>query len=312
MTQRFPYRSIKITKEGIFYILASIVIGFSAFNSGNNLIYFIFAFLLSLLGASSIIAVNNLKGIYVKITSKDEIYANSESFFQLEVINKESSKKFLLKVKVLGNTYKISNLNNKFEKNIKVFEQKRGIKKIDKVLISSSYPFSFFEREKEISLNFSYYVFPEIREVYIKDAKVSGHKSIKKSEDGDYYSISDYTEGMDARKISWKISAKVEKEKIIESGESSDENIKIVFDNSSKLYDSDSFEDAVVKVASLVYTFYKNRVIFEFVSPSVNTKCTTYEDYIRIMEYLSTVQLEEKEPILNDYDGITPNEIFFI
>ena len=51
------------TKEGLIFILLSFVVGFSAINTNNNLLYLIFGVMLSLVLVSGIISMINLSRI---------------------------------------------------------------------------------------------------------------------------------------------------------------------------------------------------------------------------------------------------------
>lgn len=307
--QKSQYSRIKITKEGLFYIAFTFIIGFTAFNSGNNLIYLIFAILLSLLAASSILAVNNLKNIEVNLKSEEEIYAKKDAFIDVEIKAKDKRKKFFIDIKILDNTFRIEFLDKFLRKKIKVNEKKRGKKTIEYVYLSSSYPFGFLIREKKMKVDFSYLVFPEIKPVKIKKLSSSKEGSLKKDDSSDFFSLEDYQEGMDARKISWKVSAKLDKEKVITKANDKLNELKIALNNSSNIYNTYTFEDAVIKIASLMKLLFDQRITFEFISQNQLLKCNSYQDYIGIMEYLSEAKLEDTSILEDSYDIITERDI---
>ena len=66
---------IKITKAGYFYISLTIILGFSAVNTANNLVYIIAAAMLSFMAVSGFFGRSNLRGISVAIDVPEEIYA---------------------------------------------------------------------------------------------------------------------------------------------------------------------------------------------------------------------------------------------
>ncbi|MGB9855268.1 MAG: DUF58 domain-containing protein [Caldisericum exile] len=308
---KFPYSKIKITRQGTFYILVLIILGFAAFNSGNNMIYLIFAIALSLMGVSSYLAVKNLFNIEIKVEFPQEIYANKETFISVFLVNLEKRKKFVIEVELLGKVFHFDLLEKQAKKNENFTFVRRGKYEIKKVSISSSYPFGFFTREKERIINETFYVFPEIRNVFITQKKSFQSNTLKQDNDGDFYSIDDYKEGLDARKISWKISAKLGEEKVITLANSEGTDFVVIFNNSKKMFDEDHFEIAVKKTASLTYKLFHDRINFMFISHKIKLKCASYEDYLKIMRYLSEVNLEDNEPITKT-KGITHENIEFI
>ena len=309
--RKFPYSKISITKQGILYILILVIIGFASFNSGNNMIYLIFAISLSIFGASSYLAVKNLNGIDVKVDMPKEIYTKKDTFFTVAVSSLDKMKKFLLDIELLGHKIHFDAVKEEEKKSIRLNFEKRGRYEIKNVKVSSSYPFGFFIRTKEKTINEKFYVFPEVGEIRIKNRALSGINASKESNDGDFYSIDKYKDGSDARRISWKISAKLGDLHIINVADVSEGNLVVVFNNSSTLYSSQNFEVAIKKIASLVYKFYHEGVKFEFISPKLDIECINYENYLKIMKCLAEVKLENIEPIKVE-KGITDENIEFV
>ena len=308
MKRRFPYSKISILREGIIYILVLLITGFAAINSGNNIIYLIFSIALSIFACSSILAVRNLKGVEVEIDTPYEIYANKESNIYAYIKNADKRKKFLIDVKIETQTQRIEEINGVEKRKFKILETKRGIKTIKAIKISSAYPFNFFTREIEENVGYEYFVFPEIRKIYVNNNLIDGTGSNKKSEDGDFYSLEDYKPIMDARKIAWKISAKSNKEKAVIFADSEDSELKLVFDVANRMYTKDSFEEAVIKVASLVYKLYSSNKTFEFITNDFHFKCTNKNDYLKIMDKLAVIEQDNSASPIKE-QGITPWDI---
>lgn len=309
--RKFPYSKIEITKQGILYIAILIIIGFASFNSGNNMIYLIFAITLSLFGVSSYLAVKNLSNISTKLEIPQEIYANRETLIVISLLNQEKGKKLLLDVELLGKKVHFDVLEKSEKRSIRLNFEKRGRYAINNVSLISSYPFNFFTRVKDVPINENFFVFPEIKEVRIRSSRPAGLNTLRESSDGDFYSIEDYKEGMDARRISWKISAKLGEEKIVSLAISDGGDVVVVFNNSKKLYNNESFEKAISKFASIVYKLYYQGTKFEFVSPKLDIVCNSYENYLKIMKCLSEAVLEDNEPTKLEA-GISDEDIEFI
>ena len=57
------------TREGVIFVILSFVVGFSALNTNNNLLFLIFGVMLSLVIISGVISMMNLSSIETKLKS---------------------------------------------------------------------------------------------------------------------------------------------------------------------------------------------------------------------------------------------------
>ena len=57
------------TREGIIFIILSVIVGFSAINTNNNLLYLIFGVMISLVVVSGIISMINLSRIDINLVN---------------------------------------------------------------------------------------------------------------------------------------------------------------------------------------------------------------------------------------------------
>jgi len=309
MRQKFPYKKISITKCGMYYVLMLLIIGYAAFNSGNNLIYLIFAISLSLFGASSFLAKENLKDIECELETPEEIYAKKDTLIVLEMLNRSRRRKFFIGVEAFSKQAYIDTMTGKTRINFRVRFEKRGKIRANTIDISSSYPFGFFLREKQIKIEKEMYVFPEIRGVKVKTCLGEIGSKNKMNNEGEFYSLEDYQDFMDARRISWKVSARANMEMIVNLSTYEEEKIHIVFNNSKRLYSESEFEEAVVKVASLAYQLFRGKIPFRFSGSNFEVNCRDYEDYLHLMRYLSEVKLENIEDDTMPKGGITADLI---
>ena len=66
------------TKEGIVFIMLSFIVGFSALNTNNNLLYLIFGVMLSLVVISGIISMINLSRLEIDLGSNRRVFGHRD------------------------------------------------------------------------------------------------------------------------------------------------------------------------------------------------------------------------------------------
>ncbi len=65
----------EITKEGVFYIILTVVIGVAALNTGNNLLFLVVAVMLAAMLVSGIASVLNLKNVQLEVVLPGQVFA---------------------------------------------------------------------------------------------------------------------------------------------------------------------------------------------------------------------------------------------
>lgn len=100
---------MRLTRPGIAYIAITLLIGFAAVNTGNNLLYLIVSALLGFMTVSGVAGWINIRGLELQVRLPDEIYAGQETFAYLVIANrKRFVPSFLLRVTVEGEAGPIS------------------------------------------------------------------------------------------------------------------------------------------------------------------------------------------------------------
>lgn len=213
-------RVITITKAGWLYIAVTLLLGFSAVNTGNNLIYLVVAAFLSFMGISGFFGRRNLLGIHITVELPDEIYARTS--VPLKVMlhnNRRFLPAFLIKVhfhdqrilfpfvdaKARGITYVTATFNE------------RGIVRINDFHLCSVFPFNFFIRCRKIERTVEVTVFPHAKRCELpglseRERQSRGERSIDKAGyDAEIITMRDYIKGDPLKHIHWKATAKTGK-----------------------------------------------------------------------------------------------------
>lgn len=193
--------------------------GVSAVNTGNNFLYFLVSLLLSFMWLSGLFARLNLKGLTIEIYPPKEAYARKKNFLRVR-IKKNFFWGFLYRVKIIlkGRLsseelfFKIAFLSGEKELSLTYIPEKRGMYRIETLIISSIFPMALFEKKKSIKREIKFIVFPEPKgcNYYERDArrvKRRGKEGLVLGTE-EFDSISEYIAGVPRKFIHWKALAK--------------------------------------------------------------------------------------------------------
>lgn len=252
-------KTIRITKAGWIFIALTIMLGFSAVNTGNNLIYLVASGFLSFMGVSGLLGRGNLPKIDTRINLPDEIFADTEIPVGVTLINKRGIlPAFLIRVWVHDRYILFPFVNTKSEdtKYTTIVFTERGRKKLKNIHICSVFPFNFFMRCRKIGEDKEIIVLPmpkrcEIDDLMKKDKKFNGQlSSDKKGYESELLSIRDYTKTDPMKYINWKASAKTGELKTKEL--SSSVQMPVVID-----FEETEIKDTEERISCITYMIIK-------------------------------------------------------
>jgi uncharacterized protein (DUF58 family) len=234
---------ISINKAGYLYIVLTILIGFSAVNTGNNLVFIVTSALLSYMLVSGIFGRRNIYQPEVAITFPEEVFAQTDSFASVTVENRRRwVPHFLLTISAGGGSafFPFVGVGSAESRHIPVQFDKRGRHRLDGVTVSSSFPFNFFTRFRQVRSSFHLIVYP--RPVRCDLAQVLGGRTPARGEeplnkpgyDSDILSIRNYVSGDPPKYICWKSTAKTGALKTKELSAIAQRQVLIDFDRLEK------------------------------------------------------------------------------
>src|SRR5688572_23744815 len=94
-------RTLRFTRLGVYVVILTFGIGFSAINTGNNLVYMVFGLLLGFITASGVLSEMSLRRIRLNWILPPELYAETPATMLLMIKNsKKKFPSFALKVEV--------------------------------------------------------------------------------------------------------------------------------------------------------------------------------------------------------------------
>jgi len=231
-------RQVKITSLGWIYLGMIFVFGFSAINTGNNLLYLIFGVMVSLLIASFWLSEMNITELEISRYLPREVYAQREFIFKYELKN---LKKFFpgcairIEEKIAGKIsqayFPLVEAGKSQSYYSKLSLKNRGRCRLNRLSLKTRFPFGFFEKGKQINLKDEIVVFPPLIELKEILPHLSGgwgeFVSLEKGAGLELSGFRDYQPGDHPHWISWKASVRAQRLKVREGLKEKEQKIVI-------------------------------------------------------------------------------------
>jgi uncharacterized protein (DUF58 family) len=257
---------MKLSREGKRFSLVTVLIAAAALNTGNNLIYLILSMMLSILVLSIVLLRINIKGLVLKVSQVQPVFANNAAYMDVTLSNKKRTiPSYSIKVSMpkstKGQAYfpKISG-SSELSRTAAIVYKRRGIYRYGDFFIDSSFPFIFFSKRIMCKVDGEVLVYPEIKETdgIIPESTGEGYElSYSSIGTGDEFAmIREYRYGDDWRRIQWKASAKTAKLLVTQYAAEEPKRLTVILDNLMPHY-TESFERAISVAASITDRFLK-------------------------------------------------------
>lgn len=208
---------IKINKAGYLYILLTILIGFSAVNTANNLVYIITSGLLSYMLISGIFGNRNIQAIEAHLEFPEETFAGIDTPVMVRLVNRRRRMPaFLIRIETFGKEvfFPFTAADSAAFRHITMKFDHRGLHRVGDHVVASTFPFNFFTRSRRAQVEEQLVVYPrpircEMPGIYDSRSRYRGERSSDAAgHDSDLISIRDYVPGDHPRYINWKSTAK--------------------------------------------------------------------------------------------------------
>ena len=206
---------MKLTRSGGLYIAITLLLGFAAVNTGNNLIYLMVASLLGFMAVSGLIGRYNLAHLELEVTVPDEIYAGVETLASIRLHNRKRFPAFLVTVEVgaAAVLFPVLAGRQSARKPLSLIIAQRGRQPVPPSTFRSRFPVNFFIRSFSAQESGEVTVFPAPRSCreLLPDShgKQTGiHAAARRGGDGDIERIAHYSGREPMKMIHWKLSAR--------------------------------------------------------------------------------------------------------
>ena len=209
----------QVTREGLLFFLACVVVALGAFASANNLLFLILAILLATLLVSDFISRLSLAGLEVDFLLPNHICAGRKLLGRIVVRN---TKKWMPSFSILLTASAESGLSAplyfpvipggaRVEEPVELFFARRGSYRQNSFRFSTRFPFGFAERRISVLLAREVLVYPSIDpKPGFEDLLVSLQGEIAsfyRGQGHDFYRIRPYEISESARHVDWRATA---------------------------------------------------------------------------------------------------------
>ena len=282
----FPFEP---TSGGGVFLVIITVVGFAAWNTGNNLLFLVFSLLLSTLFVGWVAARSSLRDLTVSARFPDHIFAAEPAPVIVTLRNtKRMLPSFSILVEARGPNTDADEKSKRRKRYVKrllayfsyvphsaAAEQKveqlfptRGHVLIDGFELSTRFPFGFFRRRRRLrarNVDIIVYPKPEVisDELHLLPMYAGRIPSYRRGVGHDLFSMRDYQPQDDLRHIDWKATARSRKLTVREFTSEDERRITIVLDTRVQAAPhgdlSERFERGVVQAASLLKHFIDER-----------------------------------------------------
>ncbi|HET8780841.1 MAG TPA: DUF58 domain-containing protein [Pyrinomonadaceae bacterium] len=279
----FPFEP---TSGGGVFLVIIIVVGFAAWNTGNNLLFLVFSLLVSTLFVGWIAARASLRDLTVSARFPDHIFAAEPAPVIVTLRNtKRVLPSFSIMVEARGPTGEVIKRRKRYAKRLLAYfsyvphraaaEQRveqlfprRGHVLIDGFELSTRFPFGFFRRRRRLrarNVDIIVYPKPEVisDELHLLPMYAGRIPSLRRGAGHDLFSMRDYQPQDDLRHIDWKATARSRRLTVREFTSEDERRITIVLDTRLPAAPDDEmkerFEAGVVQAASLLKHFIDER-----------------------------------------------------
>lgn len=280
----FPFEP---TSGGGVFLVIIIVVGFAAWNTGNNLLFLVFSLLCSTLFVGWIHAGTSLRDLTVSARFPDHIFAAEAAPVIVTLRNtKRLLPSFSILVEARGPVNEVDlKRRRRYLKRLLAYfsyvphraaaEQRveqlfptRGHVLIDGFELSTRFPFGFFRRRRRLrarNVDIIVYPKPEVisDELHLLPMYAGRMPAMRRGAGHDLFSMRDYQPQDDLRHIDWKATARSRRLTVREFTSEDERRITIVLDTQLSHGAGNDlpkrFERGVVQAASLIKHFIEER-----------------------------------------------------
>lgn len=268
--QRF-WRLYRTTREGRAFIATTLGVGLAAINTGNNLLFLVFGFMMSLIVLSGVMNNIVLRGARVRRSLPDRAFVGSTCLVEISVRNdKRRMPSYSLEVEDLAagpaNTRRCYFLKiaagTEERASYRRTPERRGWLRFHGMRIATRYPFGIGEKWRLVDAPGELLVYPALLadELVAPDLASLGQDAatLRLGAGTEIGGLRSYQDGDEARAIHWTRSATLGRLVVHEKHRDASSHLAIVLDNKKPTgvpaaWD-EAFERAISRVAALAVT----------------------------------------------------------
>jgi uncharacterized protein (DUF58 family) len=307
----------QITRAGLLYTIASLIIGLAAFASANNLLFLILAAMLATFLVSGFISRLSLAGLEFELLHPDHLSARRRISGRVVVHNEKTfMPSFSIRLAGTPDSGFESVLyfpsipgGATLEEPVDLFYPHRGAYRENTFTFSTRFPFGFTERRAPVKVQQDILVYPSVDPQPAFEQLLAGItgeiEAHFRGRSGDFYRIRPYEQFESARHVDWKATAHTGDLQVREFAREEEQSIIIFLD--LELPAGDVFENAVECCAWLAWRLTRAPVArLQFATQTFNVRVPDEGEVYTILKYLALVQPSSGKvpPPPDDQDSI--------
>ncbi|WP_428265418.1 DUF58 domain-containing protein [Haliangium sp.] len=238
-----PPRRLRFTREGRYFVAISVGIGLAAINTGNNLLYLLLGWLLSVIIASGVLSELSLRHLRIRRRPPPRIFAGQPFLMEISVENiKRSLASYSIEVEDLvtgvvldKKCYFLKVPSGKTQRtSYRHGFARRGLYRFTGFRIGTKFPFALFRKSRDIEDPTTVVVYPRVYPIAVlapRARHVGGEVARQPGRRGEFFGLREYREGDDRRDIHWPSTARGGRPLVREYEEESQKQAAVFLDN---------------------------------------------------------------------------------
>jgi uncharacterized protein (DUF58 family) len=322
LSRRIRY---KVTRGGVLFVFAILVVGFGAIISANNLLFLIVATMLATLLISGLVSRLCLAGLELDFVVPEHVPAgravpgkifvrNSKWFMPSFSIRVEAVRDPASPTLSSGVYFPLVAGGVTLEETVEVKFPRRGAYRYNSFGFSTSFPFGFLEKTARVTLSKEMIVYPSVDPHTGFDDLLSGIAGeIETHYRGlgrDFYRIRPYEAFESARHVDWKASAHLGSLQVREFAREQEQTVEIFLDRDIPREHDAWFERAVDCCAFLAWSLSSRGAAIHFRSNGFQFRQPEDGDIYGVLKFLALVYPQGNQPAEPPLDDTSYKIVF--
>lgn len=300
----FSKRRYRITRGGLLFTFAILVVGWGAIISANNMLFLIVAAMMATLLVSGLVSRLCLAGLELDFQVPEHLAAGRDAPGRIFVRNyKWVLPSFSIRVEAIrdpasptlrsGVYFPLIAAGGTVDETVDVRFPRRGAYRQNSFAFSTAFPFGFLEKSARVTLSREMVVYPSIDpQPGFEDLLAGIAGEIETHYRGlgrDFYRIRPYEAFESARHVDWKASAHTGSLQVREFAREQEQTVEIFLDRDVAPSEDAWFEHAVNCCAFLAWRLSSNGAAIHFRSNGYVFRQPEDGDIYTILKYLALV-----------------------
>ena len=291
----------KVTRMGLVFTFATVLVAVAAFSSANNLLFLILAAMLATLMISGLVSRLSLSGLALDLILPDHLYARKKMSGMIVVQNeKRWMGSFSIDLAAYGPNpiaqplyFPLIGGGSSIEQTVELYFERRGSHARNSFRFSTRFPFGFAERRIYVLVKREVLVYPSIEPQPGFDdllLELNGEiESRYRGQSSDFYRIRPYEALESARHVDWRATAHTGDLQVREFAREQEQAVVLSLDLNTGEGDTVWFERAVDCCAYLAWHLALRGTRVRFRTQVVDIQTPQDGDVYSVLEYLATV-----------------------